>query len=104
MKRILYLFGVALAFSACNQCQDCNFESESAITEVCRDDYDSNADYQTALSNLEEEGADWITFTSPSTVLSFDARFGLKEIEPSLSKKEKIYHYFQYPLSQFLHF
>jgi uroporphyrinogen III methyltransferase/synthase len=32
-----------------------------------------------AVARLEEEGADWITFTSSSTAENFDARFGLKE-------------------------
>ena len=32
-----------------------------------------------AVARLEAEGADWITFTSSSTVENFDARFGLKE-------------------------
>ena len=36
--------------------QDCTFENESAITEVCLDDYDSNADYQVELLALEEFG------------------------------------------------
>ena len=30
-----------------------------------------------AVARLEKEGADWITFTSSSTVEHFDARFGL---------------------------
>ena len=29
------------------------------------------------MARLEKEGADWITFTSSSTVEHFDARFGL---------------------------
>ena len=58
MKKILFIFGMAFAFSACTQCQDCTFESENTITEVCRDDYDSNVDYQAALLALEENGAD----------------------------------------------
>ena len=32
-----------------------------------------------AVARLQEEGADWITFTSSSTVEHFDARFGLVE-------------------------
>ena len=32
-----------------------------------------------AVARMEEEGADWITFTSSSTAENFDARFGLKE-------------------------
>ena len=32
-----------------------------------------------AVARLQEEGADWITFTSSSTVDHFDARFGLVE-------------------------
>ena len=58
MKKILFIFGIAFAFSACTQCQDCTFESESSTTEVCRNDYDSNEDYQAALLALEELGAD----------------------------------------------
>ena len=58
MKKVLFIFGIAFAFSACTQCQDCSFESESTITEVCRNDYDSNADYHAALLVLEELGAD----------------------------------------------
>jgi uroporphyrinogen III methyltransferase/synthase len=34
-------------------------------------------DLDGAVANLEENGADWITFTSSSTVENFDARFGL---------------------------
>jgi uroporphyrinogen III methyltransferase/synthase len=34
-------------------------------------------DVNGAVSMLEEGGADWITFTSSSTVENFDARFGI---------------------------
>ena len=34
-------------------------------------------DLDGAVASLEENGADWITFTSSSTVENFDARFGL---------------------------
>ena len=32
-----------------------------------------------AVARMDEEGAQWITFTSSSTVENFDARFGLVE-------------------------
>ena len=57
MRKIIFIFGVAFAFSACTQCQDCNFASESTTAQVCRNDYDSNEDYQTALLLMEESGA-----------------------------------------------
>ena len=56
-KNIVFLF-VILIYCSCTQCQDCTFESENTVTEVCRNDYDSSDDYQSALSNLEENGAD----------------------------------------------
>ena len=34
-------------------------------------------DHNGAVARLEDEGADWITFTSSSTVEHFEARFGL---------------------------
>jgi len=58
MKKILFIFGMVFIFTSCTECKDCTFESESTTNEVCRDDYDSNEDYQTALLLLEEEGAD----------------------------------------------
>ena len=58
MKKVLFIFGIVFVFSACTDCQDCTFESENTSTEVCRNDYDSNADYQAALLALEELGAD----------------------------------------------
>ena len=56
MKKILFIFGIAFAFSACTQCQDCTLDG--VTSEVCKDDFDSNADYQAALLAFEELGAD----------------------------------------------
>ena len=66
MKKIVFIFGIAFAFSSCTDCQDCTFESGSVSTfengsktkEVCRDDFASNEDYQAALLALEQLGAD----------------------------------------------
>ena len=56
MKKVLLIFVMAFVFSACTQCQDCTLDG--VTSEVCKDDFDSNADYQAALSTLEELGAD----------------------------------------------
>ena len=66
MKKIVFIFGIAFAFSSCADCKDCTFESGSVSTfengsktkEVCRDDFASNEDYQAALLALEQLGAD----------------------------------------------
>ena len=56
MKKIIVCFAVVITFSSCNKCQDCTADGIS--TEVCQDDFDSNADYQAALLAAEELGAD----------------------------------------------
>jgi hypothetical protein len=56
MKRILLILGTVFTLSACNQCQDCTLDS--VTTEVCKDDFDSNTDYQAALLAIEELGGD----------------------------------------------
>ena len=43
---------------SCSDCRQCSFENQNTTNEVCRNDYDSNADYQSALNYLEEQGAD----------------------------------------------
>lgn len=58
MKKIVFIVGIAFAFSSCTDCQDCTYVSESTTTEVCRDDFASNEDYQAALLALEQLGAD----------------------------------------------
>ena len=52
MKKIVFIVGIAFAFSSCTDCQDCTYVSESSTTEVCLDDFDSNEDYQAALLAL----------------------------------------------------
>ena len=54
MKKILFIFVISLTFIACNKCQDCT--CAEAITEVCRDDFDSNEDYNKAIVALEVIG------------------------------------------------
>jgi hypothetical protein len=54
MKRLLFLLSIVFAFSACNKCQDCT--CNSVATEVCQDDFDSNDDYNEAISALELSG------------------------------------------------
>ena len=57
MKRTLLILVIAVTLSACNQCQDCTLDS--VATEVCKDDFDSNTDYQAALLAIEELGGDY---------------------------------------------
>lgn len=56
MKKFLFILSIILSCAACTDCQDCTIEN--ITSEVCKDDYDSNADYQLALTALEELGAD----------------------------------------------
>ena len=51
MKKLLLIATIALTFTACNKCQDCT--CAETITEVCRDDFDSNEDYNKAIVGLE---------------------------------------------------
>lgn len=56
MKKTLLLLGLVFTFAACTQCQDCTLDS--VTSEVCKDDFDSNEDYQAALLAIEELGGD----------------------------------------------
>ena len=56
MKKILFIFVISLTFIACNKCQDCSIEGESQ--EICKDDFDSNSDYQAAITAAEALGAE----------------------------------------------
>ncbi len=56
MRKVVLIFVIVFIFSSCNQCQNCTIDG--VTSEVCKDDFDSNSDYQDALSSLEENGAD----------------------------------------------
>ena len=56
MKKVFLLFVVAFAFVACNKCQDCT--CGGTTEEVCKDDFDSNADYNEAILALELLGCE----------------------------------------------
>lgn len=56
MKKFIICFAAVITFSSCNKCQDCTIDG--ITSEVCQDDFDSNADYQAALLAAEELGAD----------------------------------------------
>ena len=59
MKKLLLLVAIAFAFTACNKCQDCDCSAWDAGTEeVCRNDFDSNDDYNEAIAALELLGCD----------------------------------------------
>ena len=59
MKRFLLIASIVLTFTACNRCQDCTCNTYSYnqyyqyTEEVCRNDFDSNADYNEAIAALE---------------------------------------------------
>ena len=54
MKKILFIFVISLTFIACKKCKDCTIES--VTQEICKDDFDSNSDYQAAITALEALG------------------------------------------------
>ena len=56
MKKVLLLFVIVFTFVACNKCQDCT--CVGATEEVCKDDFESNADYNEAIAALELLGCD----------------------------------------------
>ena len=56
MKKILFIFVISLTFIACKKCQDCTCDNVSE--EVCKDDFDSNSDYNAAILLLENAGCD----------------------------------------------
>ena len=56
MKNFLLLFVVALTLVACNKCQDCT--CDNVTEEICKDDFDSNDDYNQAIAALELLGCD----------------------------------------------
>ena len=51
MKKLLLIASIALIFTACNKCQDCTCDGYT--TEICKDDFDSNSDYNEAIVALE---------------------------------------------------
>lgn len=59
-KSIVVLVSMVASFALnsctkCNECTDCPFGVENTI---CRDGFDSNADYQDAVDNAENAGCD----------------------------------------------
>jgi hypothetical protein len=56
MKKILLVFVIAFTFVACNKCQDCT--CDNVTEEICKDDFDSNDDYNDAIVLLEALGCD----------------------------------------------
>ena len=62
MKSLFAIFLITLIsclFISCNKCQECTCDSVTDIPyteEVCRDNFDSNEDYNEAIAILESVG------------------------------------------------
>ena len=56
MKKTLLVFVIAFTFVTCNKCQDCT--CDNVTEEICKDDFDSNDDYNEAIVLLEALGCD----------------------------------------------
>ena len=60
-KLLLILLCLPMIFSSCKKCKECtlsNVMGDSGTEEICRDDFDSNADYNSAIAVIEAFGCE----------------------------------------------
>ena len=58
-KRLLILLCLPLLFSSCKKCKECtlsNVMGDSGTEEICRDDFDSNEEYNAYIQIIEDVG------------------------------------------------
>ena len=58
-KRLLILLCLPLLFSSCKKCKECtlsNVMGDSGTEEICRDDFDSNEEYNAYIQIIEDIG------------------------------------------------
>ena len=54
-KLLLILLCLPLLFSSCNKCVDCSCdEGLQQYSEICRNDFDSKEDFNSAVAMIEE--------------------------------------------------
>jgi len=58
-KLLLILLCLPLFFSSCKKCKECTLSNEMGDTgteEICRDDFDSNEEYNAYIQIIEDIG------------------------------------------------
>ena len=58
--KLLLVLIIGLAFNSCKRCQDCSCEifAATTVSEVCKEDFNSNDEYKDAIKTLEESGCE----------------------------------------------
>jgi len=60
-KLLLILLCLPLLFSSCKKCKECTLSNgmgDTGTEEICRDDFDSKEDYNTAVALVEAFGCE----------------------------------------------